>query len=233
MSESQLLVFTDRPVIQVFFSGLRQLEGQSLVIKSAPVTVEALTNHTQEVTSATVTVVDVAPDPVAAIQVCWELHSQYPGLPILGMICCKRQVSLLHIQALVAAGVTSLLDSFVTLQEVMHVLKRVARGHTVVQLELSGDQGTLLADIVDSHTKEGSKSSLNIFKDEDVCLLDLVAHGLSDRNIAQQLHMSPPTVHHHIQHLCKIRGARNRTELAAWAGMWGFYRSSLYHGGEE
>src|SRR5438552_856135 len=54
--------------------------------------------------------------------------------------------------------------------------------------------------------------------------LELVARGLSDREIGAVLHLSPHTIKHHVEHLRAEVGARNRTELAAWAGRHGFYR---------
>jgi DNA-binding NarL/FixJ family response regulator len=54
-------------------------------------------------------------------------------------------------------------------------------------------------------------------------LLQLVARGLPDHEIGRRLHMSPHTVKHHIEDLRDGLGARNRIELAAWAGRNGLY----------
>jgi DNA-binding NarL/FixJ family response regulator len=56
-------------------------------------------------------------------------------------------------------------------------------------------------------------------------ILELLVHGLSDQEIGHQLHLSPHTVKHHIDRLRGELGARNRIELAAWAGRQGFYRA--------
>jgi DNA-binding NarL/FixJ family response regulator len=56
-------------------------------------------------------------------------------------------------------------------------------------------------------------------------LLELVAYGRSDREIGALLHLSPHTVKHRIERLRDALGARNRIELAAWAGRHGFYHS--------
>src|SRR2546426_849033 len=47
--------------------------------------------------------------------------------------------------------------------------------------------------------------------------------GLPDYEIGARLHLSPHTVKHHIEALRDEVGARNRIELAAWAGQNGFY----------
>ena len=46
---------------------------------------------------------------------------------------------------------------------------------------------------------------------------------LSDHEIGASLHLSPHTVKHHVDTLRAEVGARNRIELAAWAGKNGFY----------
>jgi DNA-binding NarL/FixJ family response regulator len=43
----------------------------------------------------------------------------------------------------------------------------------------------------------------------------LVAHGLSNREVAAALFLSPKTVEHHLASVFRKRGFRSRTELAA------------------
>ncbi|MBI2938956.1 MAG: helix-turn-helix transcriptional regulator, partial [Chloroflexi bacterium] len=58
----------------------------------------------------------------------------------------------------------------------------------------------------------------------DVRLLELVARGLSDEEIGPKLGLSPHTVKRHLEGLRQAVNARNRTELAAWAGQYGCYQ---------
>ena len=52
-------------------------------------------------------------------------------------------------------------------------------------------------------------------REEEV--LEAVARGLTNTEIADELFISLPTVKTHISHLMTKVGARNRVELAAWA----------------
>src|SRR5437588_789163 len=57
----------------------------------------------------------------------------------------------------------------------------------------------------------------------DADLLGYLAQGLPDRQIGERLHLSPHTIKHYIERLRDTVGARNRIELASWAGRHGFY----------
>lgn len=48
-------------------------------------------------------------------------------------------------------------------------------------------------------------------------VLSLVSQGLSNREIADRLYISPKTASHHVSHLLAKLGLRNRSEAVAWA----------------
>jgi len=58
----------------------------------------------------------------------------------------------------------------------------------------------------------------------EAALLGWVAEGRSNREIAREMHLSSHTIKHLIERLIQKLGARNRIELAAWAGCHGHYR---------
>ena len=54
-------------------------------------------------------------------------------------------------------------------------------------------------------------------------VLRLVAQGLTDRQIAQRLYVSPRTVQNHLARVREKTGARRRSELARWAVLHAVY----------
>ena len=71
---------------------------------------------------------------------------------------------------------------------------------------------------------------VSLFRTVGFCFVDSASSvadkGLSDREIASRLHRSPHTIKHYVERLREAVGARNRIELAAWAGRHGFDQPS-------
>jgi len=49
-------------------------------------------------------------------------------------------------------------------------------------------------------------------------VLRLVASGISNKEIAARLHLSPRTVEKHVENLLRLTAARSRTQLVVLAG---------------
>ena len=150
-------------------------------------------------------------------------------LPLAALLCCPHSVTPWQLRALIATGVSNLLDLYATPEEVLRVLQGVARGDVVlhVQLTNTNGHGAVLEDITAGKEMNGETGSGRMSTRTSAQILELLVHGLSDQEIGRQLHLSPHTVKHHIDRLRGELGARNRIELAAWAGRQGFLRSSL------
>jgi DNA-binding NarL/FixJ family response regulator len=229
MKRSSLLLVTSRPAVRVFLENLGQSAMPPFVVRPVPASADALGAHSGEVGTAMAAVVDVTPDPVAAIQICQELRTRRPSLPLAALLCCPHSVTPWHLRALIAAGVSNLLDLYATPEEALRVLQSVARGNVVLHVQLTNTNGhsAVLEDIAAGKEVNGKTGSGRLPARTNAQILELLVHGLSDQEIGRQLHLSPHTVKHYIDRLRGEVGARNRIQLAAWAGREGFLRSSL------
>ena len=226
MKELSLLLVTSRPAVRVFFENLGQSATPPLVVHAVPAGVDTLAAHSGQVATATVAVVDAIPDPVYTIQTCEELRTQRPSLPLAALLCCPHSVTPWQLRALIATGVSNLLDLQATAEEVQRVLQSIVRGEVALHVRLKNAHGAWLEDITAGQELGGEPGSERLPTRTSPQILELLVHGLSDQEIGQQLHLSPHTIRHHINRLRGEVGARNRTELAAWAGRQGFYRAS-------
>jgi DNA-binding NarL/FixJ family response regulator len=123
---------------------------------------------------------------------------------------------------MLASTFDSALDLHGAQDELWRALQSVARGNVVLRIDLGRD-GRLLWDGVAGGRRGPSRRSGAPPSETDSRIIGMVARGMSDREIARQLHLSPHTIGHHVDRLCTRVGAKNRTALAAWAGRHGFY----------
>lgn len=64
------------------------------------------------------------------------------------------------------------------------------------------------------------KKSTNL-SERELEILDLVANGLTNLEISQNLEISKRTVDNHISNILTKTGTDNRVELVRWALQWG------------
>ena len=57
--------------------------------------------------------------------------------------------------------------------------------------------------------------------DREMQIIELVAAGLTNEKIADELEISKRTVDNHISNILDKTGANNRVELVRWALQWG------------
>jgi DNA-binding NarL/FixJ family response regulator len=203
----RLLVASDRPAVQDFFAGL----GPPGFDVSAHSVTGAADVQLEPFDAA---IVDVGLEPVVGVELCLNLHSRRPELPVAAIVCCPNAVTPWTLRRLLASGVSGVLDLRATPDEASRTLESVVRGGSVLHLQLRRGHRELLRDLL-AGTDERSETQVR--------LLELVSLGLPDHEIGKRLHLSPHTVKHHIEQLRRELGVRNRIELAAWAGRNGFY----------
>jgi DNA-binding NarL/FixJ family response regulator len=202
----RVLLATTRPAIVGLFESIGPVE-------TIGVTPETAATNADAVERAAVAVVDAAVDAVAALELCRELHRRRPSLPIAALLCCPQSITPWHLRTLLTEGVSSVLDLQATAEETGRALEAIAGGGSVLHLRLRRPHRDILRDVLVGRGPNETQMRL----------LSLVALGLTDQEIARRIHLSPHTVKHHIEQLRAEVGARNRTELAAWAGRQGFY----------
>jgi len=227
MAGLHVLVATSRPAVRVFFGRLGGPGQEPIVVGAVPLGPGALGVGAAEVAAAGVAVVDAGSDPGAAVALGHELRARRADLPVVALVCCAHALTYWHVQAL-AGCVDSFLDLHAGEEEVLRALRHVAAGHVVLRLDLGRGGQALLERLAGGAPGRPGGAGRYPAGPLDVRVVELVAAGLPDREIARRLHLSPHTVSHHVGRLSEQVGARNRTALAAWAGAHGFYNPELY-----
>ena len=65
--------------------------------------------------------------------------------------------------------------------------------------------------------RAGDEQPWHPLTEREYAVATLVAHGLTNREIADRLVLSPKTVSAHVEHILAKLGAGRRAEIATWA----------------
>ncbi len=230
MNPPNLLLATARAAVYSLFMHLPDIDRRPFEITHVLPNADSLTadadGYAECLASATLFGVDVAPDPIAATALTRFVHLHRVDLPIVAIACCPQCLTLWNLQALMAAGVSNVVDLRSGPEELADLLHRIIGGELVIHLELGGSPLAAGAEAAESQCLADSFAAFRPFTDADLQVLRLLSQGLPDREIGRTMHLSGHTVKHYIERLRGLAGARNRIELAAWAGRHGFSASA-------
>jgi DNA-binding NarL/FixJ family response regulator len=151
-----------------------------------------------------VVVVDLAdPDGVAAIT---TLTGELPRYPVLALGAAADRSDAL---AAVRAGAAGYLVAGTGPVELVAAVRRTAAGEPVFSPGLA-------AELLDA-SGPGPAGEAAVLTDRETEVLRLVVEGLTARQIAARLVLSPRTVENHVQHLLRKLRLPNRAALVRWA----------------
>jgi len=197
----------------LFREGLRRLlteAGHQVIaaVGDAEALVEAVTNDVPDLA-----VIDVRMPPTLTdegARAAQELRARYPDLP---MMLLSQHVETRYSVALVASGGFGYLlkDRVLRVGDFLDAIERVAAGGSALDPEV--------VRVLIAPTRRDDPVSELTAREREV--LALVANGLSDKEIAEQLVLSEHTVHRHIANVRNKLGRGTRTAAVAEAARLG------------
>jgi DNA-binding NarL/FixJ family response regulator len=200
-----------RPTVHAFIGEIGRLDP-SVSVTLLPLDATVVAEAFESVAAAEVAIVDASVERAEATAVCTTIRAMRPRLPISAVFCCPHSATSADLRGLLSAGVEALLDLQLSAAETLRVLRGVARGQGAFHLQLAAGSTTSLQELIANERTADELSA------HDLSLLRLVAAGLTDHEIGRQLYLSHHTVKHRIDRLRQRVRARNRIQLAAWAG---------------
>jgi DNA-binding NarL/FixJ family response regulator len=208
----RVVVVASRPPVRALFAEMARASRDTVSVVLTALDSRAVADAAQALAAADVAVVDASVDHSETVAACEAIRGHCAGLPISAVFCCPHAAGAADLRALVAAGVGGLLDLQLSAEETLRVLRGIARGQGAFHLQMAVGSSTSLFDLL------ARDHGANELSEPDLALLRLVALGLTDHEIGRQLYLSHHTVKHRIDRLRRRVQARNRIQLAAWAG---------------
>jgi DNA-binding NarL/FixJ family response regulator len=141
------------------------------------------------------------------------LRKNAPAAKVIGMDLVPVQEELVQY---VEAGVSGFVLKDATFDDFLRTIRSVARGVNVLPPPLAG---SLFAQIVDHATR---KRKGNLFASVRMTgrereVVALIAEGLSNKQIAERLHLATDTVKSHVHNILEKLALHTRLEIASFA----------------
>lgn len=192
---------------EVVREGLRSLlEGEPgiEVVGEASSAAEALERI--EATRPDVAVLDVRLPDGSGVEVCREVRSRHPE------VACLMLTSFADDQALreaILAGAAGYVLKEVRGSDLIGDIRKVATGHSLLDPELTARVMERLK------VRQAEEEAANLSPQEKR-ILDLIAEGKTNRQIAERMHLAEKTVKNYVSNVLSKLGMSHRTEAAVW-----------------
>lgn len=117
----------------------------------------------------------------------------------------------------IKAGVLGYMLNEITPEELMVALRQVARGESALH-PVVGRR------ILQEFAQPTPDQSVSLLTEREIAILRLVARGLSNRDLAEVLHISEPTARTHVSNVLAKLQLSSRTQAAIYALRTGLVR---------
>lgn len=157
-----------------------------------------------------VIVLDVSMPAVDGISAAQQLRELYPQLGIIMLTMFAEDAQVIRA---IRAGADGYLLKNIESKRVVEAIRAVARGESIIDPELASkvmNEFRRLSDIEDGVNVAG-------LTDRELALLQLVANGLSNKEIAEELGLAESTVKNRLSILFQKLDVKDRTQAAIYA----------------
>jgi DNA-binding NarL/FixJ family response regulator len=189
--------------------GLRELletEGDIEICGEAETAEEALSRIPP--TRPRVAVLDVRLPDGNGVEVCREIRSRHPEVSCLILTSFSDDDALFQA---IMAGASGYLLKQIRGTDLVDAVRRVAAGQSLL------DPGVTAKVLDRLRTGPETDERLAALTDQERRILDLIAEGLTNRQIAEQVHLAEKTVKNYVSNLLAKLGMERRTQAAVYA----------------
>ena len=163
--------------------------------------------------SPDVVLLDLGLEKTDSLKLMGVLRSKLPEAQVIAMDILPEQVDIVEF---VEAGGAGFILKSASLQEYVETIESVARGEKVLPAVMTT---SLFTQIVESalESGQGIPDSAIVLTSRERQIVDLIARGLSNKEIAAQLHIATHTVKSHVHNILEKLALSSRLQIAALA----------------
>jgi two-component system response regulator DevR len=206
----RVFLLDDHEIVRRGVKELLEAEGDLEVVGEAGTAAEALARIPP--TRPDVAVLDVRLPDGDGVQVCREIRSSHPEIQ------CLMLTSFADDQALfeaIMAGASGYVLKQIKGADVVEAVRAVAAGRSLLDRSVT-------ARVVERLRKGSEEDELLArLSPQERNILRLIADGLTNRQIAEQVHLAEKTVKNYVSNLLAKLGMERRTQAAVYAARLG------------
>lgn len=200
----RVAVVDDHDLIRHGLRGFIESAGDMVVVGEASSIRGAI-----DLISATqpdVAILDVRLEDGDGVELCREIRSRWPGVRCLFLTSFPHDEVLFNA---IMAGAAGFLVKRARASEVVNAVRRIASGESLLDPSVTER-------VLDRLRGVGRGGGPRLTEREER-ILDLIAEGLTNRQIGQRVHLAEKTVKNHVTSLMAKLGVRHRTQAALYA----------------
>jgi DNA-binding NarL/FixJ family response regulator len=201
----KVFLLDDHEVVREGIRHLLQAEEDLVVVGEAGTAAEAIARL--PVSGAQVAILDVRLPDASGVEVCREVRSQCHGLACLMLTSFADDEALFDA---VMAGASGYVLKEVRGTDLVANIRKVAAGHSLID-------GDLAAKVMERIRMREQQVPAEVLTPQEQRILDHIAEGMTNRQIAEKMYLSEKTVKNYVSNLLAKLGMSRRTEAAVYA----------------
>lgn len=137
-----------------------------------------------------------------------EIHKRFPAMKIIALSMMNESI---YIKKMLEAGASGYILKTVNKEELISTIQKVATGEKYFSQEVTSQ-------LMNNFSGRSSQSNpADVLTKREKEILTLIAQGLTDKEIAEKVFLSPLTITTHRKNILSKLGLKNKVELTRFA----------------
>jgi two-component system response regulator DevR len=206
VAATRVFLLDDHEIVRRGLRELLEAEGDLVVAGEAGTAEEALTRI--PASRPDVAVLDVRLPDGDGVEVCREIRSSHPEVSCLILTSFADDEALF---SAILAGAAGYVLKQVRGNDLVDAIRRVAQGQSLLD-------PTVTARVLERlRTPQTHDDDLGSLSEQERRILDLIAEGLTNRQIGERMYLAEKTVKNYVSNVLLKLGMSRRSEAAAYA----------------
>jgi DNA-binding NarL/FixJ family response regulator len=201
---------------------------ESFTVLAVRQTAEEALQHIQE-HAADIVLIDVHLPHTMVLTLTQQLTRDFPQVRVLLLGVMEAET---EIQTYVEAGACGYVPKNTPLHQLQAVLELVTRGETMCSPRIAHAMFARLSELAQTSASSITDEPV-ILSERELEILQLIAEGWSNRQIADHLYLSPHTVKNHVHNILKKLRVQRRLEAIKYASERQWFKKKFHLQGED